>query len=787
MVPSLITLGTAALALAGEAAAKQFVLADTYDSTNFLDKFDFFESRYGTGNYNDVDPTSGYINYRNRADAEKLGLVNTNNGEVFLGVDSKNKTSFPGVGRSSVRLESKVTYNKHLMVARFTHLPKPVCGAWTAFWSYGSPWPTKGELDWFEGWNNMAVNKPAAHTYLSSEQGECTISSTGQTAQVETPNCDNAAVGQYSNQGCTAAATSADPWGSSEGGVYAVEWTDDYIKFFSWRHAAAPKNIDSDSPDTASWGTPSMLLANDKCNIANHFKDQRLVINLDFCGVLAGDSGVWGGMCAASTGHQQCSTYVAENPTAFSDTFFKVKDIRIFKEGTKPITSTTSAATSTTTSSTKSSITSTSTTSTSTTKSSTTSTSATLTSTSTTSSTTTSAVTSTKTSTEDASTTLSTTSTKSAPTSSSDSATVTATASGSVTADASSTNSHSASGASTTAYTNTTITASAPGSVTDKDFTTTTSVTASSAPYSNTTFTRSAPGSVTDKDVTKTASITASASGSVTNKDVSKTISDKQTHITPSASLSSSGSSSVELITSTVYTTKVETITSCAPTITDCGAQIGKVVTKTIALYTTVCPVTVTPAPKPTEPATGGGDVPKDKDHPGPEVRTTVYTKTYVLTKCPSTVPDCPIGSLTTKVITKTSTPESHVPEITKPATTGKPAGPDVTKIVTLTNKVPGGNGEEEHHHSKGNDGGKPDHGNTVKPPGTNSTVVAVPTKPSTLTAAKSSGTAPGASAPACSGPGCPITTKPATVNGAVQAGASFALMALGAVAVFIL
>lgn len=132
MAPSLITLGTAALALAGEAAAKQFVLADTYDSTNFVDKFDFFESRYGTGNYNDVDPTSGYINYRNRVEATQNGLFSTDNGEVYLGVDSKNKTSFPGVGRSSVRLESKATYNKHLMVARFTHLPKPVCGSWPA-------------------------------------------------------------------------------------------------------------------------------------------------------------------------------------------------------------------------------------------------------------------------------------------------------------------------------------------------------------------------------------------------------------------------------------------------------------------------------------------------------------------------------------------------------------------------------------------------------------------------------------------------------------------------------
>jgi chitinase len=58
------------------------------------------------------------------------------------------------------------------------------------------------------------------------------------------------------------------------------------------------------------------------------------------------------------------------------------------------------------------------------------------------------------------------------------------------------------------------------------------------------------------------------------------------------------------LTTSVVYTTAVQTITACAATVTDCPARV---VTSTIALYTTVCPVTaaaatttVPPAPKPT-------------------------------------------------------------------------------------------------------------------------------------------------------------------------------------------
>ena len=43
MVLSLRVVGTAALAFAGEALAKKFSLADSYDSTNFFDKFDFMD------------------------------------------------------------------------------------------------------------------------------------------------------------------------------------------------------------------------------------------------------------------------------------------------------------------------------------------------------------------------------------------------------------------------------------------------------------------------------------------------------------------------------------------------------------------------------------------------------------------------------------------------------------------------------------------------------------------------------------------------------------------------
>lgn len=49
---------------------------------------------------------------------------------------------------------------------------------------------------------------------------------------------------------------------------------------------------------------------------------------------------------------------------------------------------------------------------------------------------------------------------------------------------------------------------------------------------------------------------------------------------------------SSSLTTSTVYSTNIYTITSCAPGVTNCPASMGKVTTETVAVSTTVCPVT---------------------------------------------------------------------------------------------------------------------------------------------------------------------------------------------------
>lgn len=74
--------------------------------------------------------------YQNYAAAANAGLVKLNHttNAVLLSVDTTNvypSDSSLG-GRPSVRIESKETVNKGLVIGDFAHMPGSVCGAWPA-------------------------------------------------------------------------------------------------------------------------------------------------------------------------------------------------------------------------------------------------------------------------------------------------------------------------------------------------------------------------------------------------------------------------------------------------------------------------------------------------------------------------------------------------------------------------------------------------------------------------------------------------------------------------------
>jgi hypothetical protein len=121
----------------GAPGAAPYQLVDEYLPAAFFDNFDFF-----TGG----DPTSGHVQYVDRATALQNGYTTTVNGAARMSVDTTNKFPLGGRGRPAVRLISNNSYTHGMFIADVKHMPTG-CGTWPAYWLLGpDPWPTYGEI-----------------------------------------------------------------------------------------------------------------------------------------------------------------------------------------------------------------------------------------------------------------------------------------------------------------------------------------------------------------------------------------------------------------------------------------------------------------------------------------------------------------------------------------------------------------------------------------------------------------------------------------------------------------
>ncbi|KAI0136194.1 concanavalin A-like lectin/glucanase domain-containing protein, partial [Xylariales sp. AK1849] len=648
MPPSLLSAvaSTALLATCALASDKAYQKYDSYKGNNFFNHFDFWESKV-TDDPNTVDPTSGFINYRNESDAWDLGLIGYKNGLPYMGVDHTNIVDSDGpLGRSSVRLESKKEYDQGLFIFDMAYLPKPASGSWPAIWTYGENWPYTGDIDIYENWNdNFDFNRQTLHT------GDgCTVQGSDMSAEVETHNCNAlySGNGQSEFQGCSADDHGEGAWGDASGGVYAVEWNGDHIKMWHFRSNKVPSDITQGCPDPTGWGQPTFNTAggSGSCDIDSHYGSQKIVFNLDFCGV-AGDFWAWSQSSAyTKLGETSCTSYVANNPHTFKDVYFLVNSVDIYKFDVVS-SSTSSSLLSTSTSSVASSV----------------STSSVITTSSSIASTTSSGIGSSTSSpvSESSSLTSSTQSTvsgtSSATTSYSASSLMNTSSSASLTRSTSTMSSYITSSTSTD-----------DGDYCEDDITSSpvTLLSSTSSAVSTSTASVSGTSSLGGSTSTISLSIATSLTGSASSSIASATFSQAQSsessslistssltfgttnrapHFVSASSSANAGSASAtSYATSTIYTTAVYTITSCKPEVTDCPAKLGKVTTETIAASTTVCPVTETSAP-PNPTITSNLPV-------GYTTSTRYVTKVYTITSCAPTVTNCHVGSITTEVKT---------------------------------------------------------------------------------------------------------------------------------------
>ena len=321
---------TAAAALLGliHTSLASYVLQDDYTGSQFFDKFSFFT---------DNDPTHGYVDYVSQGAAQSAGLINTNNGQVYMGVDSNNIAS--GRGRKSVRVTSKASYNHGLFILDLQHMPGNSCGSWPAYWTVGPNWPNSGEIDIIEGVNNQNHNAVTLHT-----NSGCTIatspntgSSNGQqlfSGSISTSNCDINAPGQYQNAGCSIAAPAGNTYGdgfnANQGGVYAMEWKSSAISVWFFPRGQIPADVNN-SPNPAGWGVPLASFQSNSCNINAKFSNQQIVFDTTFCGDWAGS--VWSSDPTCSSKAATCQDFVRNNPQAFANAYWSINSLKVYTGG----------------------------------------------------------------------------------------------------------------------------------------------------------------------------------------------------------------------------------------------------------------------------------------------------------------------------------------------------------------------------------------------------------------------------------------------------------------------
>lgn len=296
-------------------AAAGYSLVDTYNSGNFFSDFNFY-----TGS----DPTHGYVSYQSQSAAQSEGLINTHNGQIYMGVDYT--TVNPSAGRASVRVSSNKAYTHGLFIADIAHMPGSICGVWPAFWLFGPNWPNSGEIDVIEGVNLAGTDTITLHTAAG-----CTINIAGSQAgtvlQNSNCNADNA------NTGCGVTTTTANAYGNGfnniGGGVYAMQWESSGVYVWFFPRSSIPSDITNGAPVTGNWGLPIVAFnGGSSCNIDSFFANENIVFDTTFCGDWAGS--VWGSSSCSSLA-STCQAYVGANPGAFAPAYWLINSVKVYQ------------------------------------------------------------------------------------------------------------------------------------------------------------------------------------------------------------------------------------------------------------------------------------------------------------------------------------------------------------------------------------------------------------------------------------------------------------------------
>jgi len=247
---------------------------------------------------------------------------------AYMKVDS---TSDLGSGekRQSVRIASAKRYSGGLFIADIKHMPTGLA-TWPAFWTVGTSWPNHGEIDIIETVNN---NKQNQYTVHSAPGCEIDTSSTAPegfkvnsiASEVSHPSCGSS---KGSNNGCAFIDNDANsagaPFNAAGGATYAMEWTSDGIKIWTFPRGSEPSDIASQSPSPSSWNTKYLKAAwsSHSCDTKKYFKEHAVTFDTTLCGDWAGN--------AFPGGKSKCHDYV-KTGSHFKDAYWAINHVSVYQ------------------------------------------------------------------------------------------------------------------------------------------------------------------------------------------------------------------------------------------------------------------------------------------------------------------------------------------------------------------------------------------------------------------------------------------------------------------------
>ncbi|ODN84099.1 hypothetical protein L202_00113 [Cryptococcus amylolentus CBS 6039] len=318
------------------ATSSSWSLVEEWSGSNFFDNWSFWSY---------TDPTHGTVDYQSASDAWSSGLVAINSdNRAVMSVDT---TEVVSTARKSVRIHGNKVFTGGLVIMDAYHMPVG-CGTWPAWWQNGPNWPEGGEIDILEGVNAFDQNQVSLHTGVG-----CTMPNNIQdnmTATLTTGDYDSydCSATDTSNQGCGARDETSDnsygaSFNSNKGGVYAMRWSKAGIAVWFFQRGSIPSDIDSNTPDPSSWGTPVANFVSDSCNPYQFFYDHFNIFDTTLCGDWAGADSVWNyagyagqsESCAASTGYSTCADYVLNKGSAFTEAYWEVASVKYFNSTTE--------------------------------------------------------------------------------------------------------------------------------------------------------------------------------------------------------------------------------------------------------------------------------------------------------------------------------------------------------------------------------------------------------------------------------------------------------------------